>query len=506
MIKILNGFQLLDELNLTTDENDILTNISDYDNIITLLKENFIEYVEGTLCSECGEFIPDGEEYTDYNGNIICETCINDYYFYCNDCDEYYRTDDNDYIVLENGDYVCQSCSYDYYCCDSCGEWVYTDESYYDEDTDRNYCCTCYNEMVNNRCIYSYHSFNNWQEHKTPKEKTPPFYIGFELEIDNGQDKQEAARYIRDNLPCICMQDGSLGYNGIEIISHPLSHNYMKEHKHEFERVFNTLVNDYGYRSHDTNTCGLHFHITRPDEKTIDRLLLFMETYRNELITFSRRTESDIQHWSNFLTDIHKGENDKVIKSIEFIKKDKYNHNRYMALNLTNEKTIEFRFCKGTLKFETFMACYELVYYLTKMARDKKTPLKKLTWQEVTSNGDYLKEYVKEHNINTDRNIIDYTRELQKERTRELNEIKKQLERLHKKIIKEVHQRTDTKKYNEIKSEAILQLAYILNDIESTQNTIKTNKENKTTDILDIKYIKSITENYQRQFDKAVNM
>ena len=71
-------------------------------------------------------------------------------------------------------------------------------------------------------------------------------------------------------------------------------------------RVFNTAL-DYGYRSHQTQTCGLHIHVNRNafgsiyalQESTVSRIVYFVEKHWNELLKFSRRTEANINRWAN---------------------------------------------------------------------------------------------------------------------------------------------------------------------------------------------------------------
>lgn len=49
------------------------------------------------------------------------------------------------------------------------------------------------------------------------------------------------------------------------------------------------------------------------------------------------------------------------------------NADRYEALNFKNEKTVEFRLFKGSLKYETIMACLEFTYATWFFCRDAST-------------------------------------------------------------------------------------------------------------------------------------
>lgn len=414
-------------------------------------------YEIGYICNDCGEF--HGEDYmTEVNTNnqntpyMICEHCINNslIYFYCDDCGNWYD-DTIDYYYTQNGNIICESCrdsNYDE--CEGCHELIHRDDSYYCDECDLCFCESCWNDHCHDdEVLYDYHEFNDWQPHYLPNEPIPDFYIGHELEIDNGSDVREAQEIITRHLPCICMHDGSLSYQGLEMISHPLSYDYMLSKENEYREVFEELTHSLNYKSHDTSTCGLHFHVTRPQNPDIiDRIILFMETYKEEIITFSRRKNNEIASWCNFLSDRRTNINEKELKSLDYIKKYKETSNRYMALNLTNYNTIEFRIFKGTLKYETFMACFEFVYFLTKLASDLTIPIEELTWERVTSNGIYLKQYVDEHDIHTNKPIHDYTTEILIEKNRQREEIKTNLQKAYKSLVKEIHNLTklDTRK------------------------------------------------------------
>lgn len=73
-----------------------------------------------------------------------------------------------------------------------------------------------------------------------------------------------------------------------------------------------------------------------------------------------------------------------------------------MALNLTNNGTIEFRLFRGTLDYVTFMATLELVDNIVDIARSGK--IEGLKWNDiVTYHGEYIQTYVSNKNIvNTD--------------------------------------------------------------------------------------------------------
>lgn len=444
------------KIRYTNLNNEIM--IEDYtETLAQQLEDANTEYELGYICSDCGEFTPkDSTTFvTNDKGyeNPVCEDCISDssVYFYCDDCCTWYDYTVQDYTT-EDDRIICEHCRYDnYYECEKCGAIVRRDDIYYCNDCDSYFCSSCWGDHYHEEnLLYDYHDFNDWVPKQTQNEPQPQFYIGHELEIDEGNSMSEAIEQITTRLNGICMHDGSLSDDGIEFISHPLSYNYMLSLENEYRSVFTNLVN-MGYRSHDTSTCGLHFHVTRSENSDIiDRIILFMETYKEEIIKLSRRKSSEISSWCNFLSDKRYDTDDKTLKSLDYIKKNKETSDRYMALNLTNSRTIEFRIFKGTLNYETFMADFEFVYNLTTLASDLSIPVEELTWTRVTSMGKFLPQYVNDHELVTDKPIVDYTTELIVERNKQKEEIRKDLVILYKQVVSKIHNMTavDKRKKN----------------------------------------------------------
>lgn len=360
--------------------------------------ENLLNDGEIFTCEDCGGyFFMDDSYYIEDANKYVCSDCRRDYY-YCEDCGNYY-TRDGVYYIEDLNNYVCRDCfdSGYYGFCDCCGDCFTTDALHYSDRDGCYYCDDCY-ESDN---IYQYHEFDDWREYRID-EKDNGFLMGSELEIDNGHDESSAAACVYENLNAVCMRDGSLA-DGFEIVSHPQSYNYIMAHKDALKRTFEDLI-DYGYESHNTSTCGLHFHVTAPKEnrhEIVSRLWAILEFYKNEIVKLSRRSESQM-HWCKWLSD------ERELKSIEYyhIKGMSKDYTRYLAINDTNPNTIEFRFFRGTLKFETYLAAIQFINNLYTMASDLNIKLQDITWDKLTQ-GEYINEYVNERGILTTDVIID---------------------------------------------------------------------------------------------------
>ncbi|MBQ3461570.1 MAG: amidoligase family protein [Clostridia bacterium] len=149
--------------------------------------------------------------------------------------------------------------------------------------------------------------------------------------------------------------------DGIEIVSHPATLDY---HLHNIPwKAVMQRARELKYLSHTAQTCGLHVHINRAalgetveeQENTIGRIVYFFEKFWTEILRFSRRTEGQANRWAaRYGCSI---ENPK--ETLKNVKKSYLG--RYVAVNLTNQFTVELRIFRGTLKYETFAATLQFV-------------------------------------------------------------------------------------------------------------------------------------------------
>ncbi len=229
------------------------------------------------------------------------------------------------------------------------------------------------------------------------------------MEIDKGGEYDENARYLldianRSDERIYCKHDGSIN-NGFEIVSHPMSLDY-HIHDMNWPDILDKAVN-MNYRSHNTSTCGLHIHVNRSafgndreaQEAVIARIVYFVENHWNELVKFSRRTPENLNHWaaryatiSNTTQETYKKAKDKRL-------------GRYVAVNLENYNTIEFRLFRGTLRYKTFIATLQLVEEMCNTAiRMTDKELEDMSWSDFVigiSKGEKpeLIEYLKEKRL-----------------------------------------------------------------------------------------------------------
>ena len=252
-------------------------------------------------CTHCGELF-DSEDLTDVGDQCLCPSCLEAETILCTCCGDRLLCGQNQ----GNTDVpLCEDCRDRHYTiCDRCGELVHVDDIFRDSCDDDELCWSCYEKRQNNRTIRSYDF-----------KPRPIFYgegsryFGIELELDGGgEDDWRAAEILAeansDGRDLIyAKHDGSLS-NGFEIVSHPMS---LAFHARDmpWEAVLERSK-DLGYRSHQTDTCGLHVHVSRAafgeskeeQEAAIARVLYFVERNWAELLRFSRRTQRKMDQWA----------------------------------------------------------------------------------------------------------------------------------------------------------------------------------------------------------------
>ncbi len=332
------------------------------------------------ICSECGAILTN-ETAHEFEGKTFCRECLERVTTTCECCGTRIW---NDEAQGDSNIVLCNRCyEYNYSVCEDCGRIIHNDNAYYFDDSDYPYCYECFQKLQSNP-IKSYNY-----------KPEPIFYgsgslfMGIELEIDKGGENNANAEAILNIANCnddllYAKHDGSIDY-GFELVSHPMTLDYhinTMNWKEVFEKALSM-----GYRSHQTQTCGLHIHVNRlafgksseNQEDVISRIVYFVENHWNELLKFSRRTEVSINRWasrygiSTTAKDTYKNAKDKHM-------------GRYVAVNLENYDTIEFRIFRGTLNYKTFIATLQLIdeicYHAINLS-DKE--MESMSWSDFAS-------------------------------------------------------------------------------------------------------------------------
>ena len=289
---------------------------------------------------------------------IYCESCFEHLTVICYACGE--RIFAADSAGNDTTRPLCHRCYEEYYgTCEECDALILREDGYYDDD--ENFLCrNCMRESP----IYGY----SYKPEPVFYGKEGNLFLGVELEMDEGGTDREnasALKRIAGNHIYI-KTDGSLN-DGFEVVTHPMTLQYHME-----EMPWKKLLEEavwLGYQSHKASTCGLHCHVNRTafgedydlQEINIGKVLFLVEKYWDELLRFSRRTQSQMDRWAARYG--FKENPDQVLQQAKHS-----GIGRYACINLENHNTIEFRMWRGTLKYNTLIATLQMVKRLCEVA------------------------------------------------------------------------------------------------------------------------------------------
>ena len=285
-------------------------------------------------------------------------------FFKCYDCDVL-GTDDDSYNVRD--DYsVCSHCVSNYFYSER--NSYYDDSADDDDDDDRE-----------DEHIGSYHSSRHHLGHiaSAYDQRRPRVLLGLELEmeINNEYSRNEKAGELLEAIGerddgqqyALIEGDGSLN-RGFELVTAYTGLDVHAAQLAFFKGGFR------GAKSHNTSTCGLHVHVCKSDMTMLHaaKMILFINDTNNQALVkaIARRDASgyaklqDKSADKSWLRDALRCGDTKA-RQLRNINSD-----RYEALNFQNDKTIEFRLFKGTLKYQTIMACLEFAFITWFFARD----------------------------------------------------------------------------------------------------------------------------------------
>ena len=360
------------------EEHDVvdMTYVGDRDDYVcqNCLDDNY------SFCEHCEEYHPADEAVEvhartryGYDVQYWCDVCALDHATVCDDCGE--RWADSDIIGSGAGPYLCPRCweSGDWVECAECGRIVRYEDTYTDELD--YYCHDCWRGREGADAIheYGYKPAPIFASRQRERDIALLRKYGIELEVDNGDDREETAKAVTEASEgrIYCKRDGSLS-DGFEIVTHPATLAY---HLYDFRWAnIMRICKQNGFKSHDTETCGLHIHVGRqelgatPEERyaTASKLVILASALRDELTKFSRRKADRLEHWAAF-TSLPGADAMSETELLDYARREALRA-RYVAVNLMNHATVEFRIFRGTLKRDTLVASLQIVDNLCQYA------------------------------------------------------------------------------------------------------------------------------------------
>lgn len=298
-------------------------------------------------CALCSEYVL-SYDICHFNDQEYCENCLDQVSFVCDDCGE--RESESSPIRIGTS-CICRSCSDNYYLCESCSNFFPENEIY--ESNQAYYCNDCYNDGIIDGC----HPHSYRPELVFYGKPKNGIYFGIELEVEAESDESilNSVEAIEDNK-IYCKRDSSL-MHGFEIVSHPMSYDWLKNHQEFWNAMFVELKN-LNCKSHDPGTCGMHIHVSKKPLTSLQiyRIMKLFLVCKGEILTMSQRgSVCALNAWSS-IDDNH--------KNIIYKSKNKDgNAEKYRAIHISGE-TIEFRIFRGTLNQNRFWKNIEFIQAL----------------------------------------------------------------------------------------------------------------------------------------------
>lgn len=356
----------------------------------------------------------------------VCEDCLDthDSMRRCDDCGRLFL---DGYVHTDSRTDICDECfeDHNYTSCSECGCILSEDNQYYDEESDNAYCEYCYGELIQSRrteLVLDYSTkpdpYFHWLDADGCEDNAWNFdtallkqkgFFGVELEI-SGDEQTECAEDLHeldeDSELFYMKRDCSIGEEGIEIVTHPCTLDY---HLRAFpwDRIVE-VARAHGYTSHDNGKCGMHVHVSREffgetpveQEMNIAKTIILFDRFWNNLVKFSRRTESQLNRWCHQpLADMEKDTNDDVARKFSEYASTR---DRYRAINLCNRTTVEFRLFRGTLNLNTIKATLQFLRHVIVFAKQHELiEVQNASWTELLADIEYpeLLQYLRERSL-----------------------------------------------------------------------------------------------------------
>lgn len=332
-----------------------------------MLVQLFLDYFKNEPAPALREMIAEFDKQTKYSymldGKLV--DVLPDGAFYCEGCKEYHSLQHTSSHLTSEGYLVCDRIMADHVTeCRVCHR-----KFLHIYDTFECMCKQCVEETRKYR-IKRYHDnpVLEFYNENGRTDETNGHYYGIELEIDRGGESNDISKDVIKLMQerVYTMHDGSLE-NGFEIITHP--HTEQALYNLNWKETFKWLIHK-GYRSHDIPTCGLHLHINRSlfnNEESLAKMLYFYEKNFEEVIKVSRRDINRVRRWAgsyfNNDNDITMGNMHSILIRYD---RQGYHDYRYKCVNLQKRNTVEIRIMRGTLNYNSFMACLDFMITVAK--------------------------------------------------------------------------------------------------------------------------------------------
>ena len=340
---------------------------------MTIYIENETQNDAMFTCTECFNEFNYAEQ--DYAHMQVCEFCYDENYFNCELCETSTRNENMFEVFATNENRTMQLCRQDYRnritSCNYCENRFFIGSQ--NGDHDQLECARISNlsrveRMMseNENVLIKDYGYKPIPQFKTTNRKqnaenylfnNDKTFYGFELETvtENRRNILSVAELVQSELKknVYLKNDGSLQGQGFEIVSEPMSFNYLQQ---ELSYEFLNILKQNNFMSWDAKkigvSCGIHVHVSKAGFNGNSHIYKFTQLIlenKNEWVKMAGRNS---KQWSSY---------DKNLTPILDVLHKKSYQPRYVAVNLSNENTIEVRLFRGSLNETRFKSAIELV-------------------------------------------------------------------------------------------------------------------------------------------------
>lgn len=310
-------------------------------------------------CRGCGELFA----VTDLNEIRVCGQCDSAGYRTCPWC--LAAQDNVQYTVIDLSEAVCGSCvRY----CRHCDEPVV-------DRAEHEYMCEERAGLPNGTILnYSYKPVPQFFG-KAPNKLF--FGVEHEVELEDESMREESAEMVcalanqrEESRGLLYVKEDSTLTSGIEIVSHPMSFDFF----HEFYpfKYMDEL------ETYDSNSAGIHIHMSSAAFKQRYHLMRFLMFHFNEGKDLAIQIAGRESHWGSFdMSGLSRQRWQKIADAKQQTGRLDWglgNPDRYLAVNIQPDNTCELRYFKSTVepsRFKAYLQFADAVYKYTHWARVK---------------------------------------------------------------------------------------------------------------------------------------
>ncbi len=334
--------------------------------------EENTQFVAGILCCNncaipCGDCGRMGTSETRRRSNLTdlyyCETCYQNNFVFCTHCDQ--EMTRRHAVSCDNGDCYHSECYDDcFHECVECGTELFRQDADYIVRGGDVFCTGCVDNDDEYDSRVSDYGYKPSPIFFNLPDEVEKFYMGIELEVECIGIPMSITvdKTIDIGSYLFCKEDGSLSCNGVEIVSHPATFDWLNEN---FDKKWMPVLDlrKQGLKSFKTGTCGIHIHMSRNAFSMLHLYKFMAFFYQNKKFVekISQRGGEGLDRWAQI--------DGRANKNLAGKAKGFDGTDKYTCLNLTPD-TVECRIFKGNLDPSKFKRNYEFLHALYMFTRE----------------------------------------------------------------------------------------------------------------------------------------